>query len=397
MKYIPFSKPDFSHLEEQACLEVIRSGWLTAGPKTALFEKKFGEYIDVKHALAVNSATSALHLGLKSLGIKSGDYVLTTTYTFTATADVIRYVDANPIFVDIDPKTLCLDPEKIEDKIQILKKRRELNKLKAIIPVHFGGHSCPMDEICQIARKYNLKIEEDAAHAFPTKYKGRFIGSIGDVTCFSFYSTKPITTGEGGMLCTDSDEIAEKVRTTRLHGISKDSWQRFINFDREWEYDVVNLGYKYNFTDIGASIGLIQLKKAGKMRKAREKISQNYFNHFSDIPGLILPYPACSFKEHSWHLFVIQIDGKRTPSGINRNQMIRILKKANIGFGIHYKPLHKMTYYRQIYSFKSDEFQVAEKIFNRCLSIPIYSALRESEQSYIIETICKALLSDKKN
>lgn len=384
---IPLAVPEFGEEEIQEVVAVILSGWLTTASRCAQFEKNFASYIGSKHALAVNSATAALHLGLEALGVKAGDQVLVPTLTFTATAEVVRYLGAEPVFVDCDRETFCITREQIEN----VAGHNKAGSFRAIIPVHFGGHPCNMDHILEFAKDNNLKVMEDAAHAIPTRYKGRLIGTFGDLTCFSFYANKTMTTGEGGMLCTDDDEIAKRVKIMRLHGINRDVWDRFST-GAAWEYDVVAPGFKYNMPDINAAIGIHQLKKVELFRERRERIAKIYYEELNNIPGLILPRLACYMKDHSWYIFNVLIDYEQTKNGINRDSFINEMTKRNIGTSVHYKPLHRMTYYRKRYNLEPKTFPNAEWIFQRCVSIPMFSAMSDLQLEYVINNIKGILL-----
>ena len=395
---VPFAIPECGNEEIEEVAAVIKSGWLTTASRCAQFEKDFAEYVGAKHALAVNSATAALHLGLEALGIKAGDKLLVPTFTFTATAEVVRYMGADPVFVDCDQETFCITMEQIENAVeaQRLKLKAQSSKLKAqrlkaIIPVHFGGHPCDMDNIKLKAESLKLKVLEDAAHAIPTRYKGRLIGAFGDVTCFSFYANKTMTTGEGGMLCTDDDDIAARVKVMRLHGINRDVWDRFST-GASWEYDVVAPGFKYNMPDINAALGIHQLKKVELFQKKRQRIAEKYYDELKNIPGLILPKLKCEREDHSWYIFVVLIDRDRTKGGIGRNEFIDEMTKRNIGTSVHYKPLHRMTYYRERYGLKPEMFPNAEWVFERCVSLPMFSAMTEDQLEYVIAAIKKILL-----
>lgn len=386
---VPFAFPECGDEEIEEVDAVIKSGWLTTASRCAQFERDFAKFVGAKHALAVNSATAALHLGLEALGIRKDDKVLVPTFTFTATAEVVRYLGANPVFVDCDQKTFCITAEQIETAVA--SERTKAPRLKGIIPVHFGGHPCNLDSILELAKTGGLMVMEDAAHALPARYKGRLVGTFGDVTCFSFYANKTMTTCEGGMLCTDNDEIANRVKIMRLHGINRDVWDRFST-GASWDYDVVAPGFKYNMADINAAIGIHQLKKVAFFRRKREQIARIYYEELGNITGLTLPRINCEMEDHAWHLFVILIDHDKTRTGIDRNSFIKEMTKQNIGTSVHYKPLHKMTYYRDKYGLKPEMFPNAEWVFQRCVSLPIFSAMRDEEIDYVIQSIKEILL-----
>ena len=388
---VPFAIPECGNEEIEEVVAVIKSGWLTTASRCAQFEKDFAAYVGARHALAVNSATAALHLGLEALGVHNNDMVLVPTFTFTATAEVVRYLNAHPIFVDCDPKTFCITAEHIQKALDINKISLSDGRLKGLIPVHFGGHPCEMDDLLAFALKYNLEIMEDAAHALPTRYKEKLIGTLGHVTCFSFYANKTMTTGEGGMLCTDDDDIAGRVKVMRLHGINRDVWDRFST-GASWEYDVIAPGFKYNMPDTVAAIGIHQLMKVEEFRLKRQRIAETYFQALKNIPGLSLPLPDCSMKDHSWYLFMILIDPTMTKGGINRDQLIEKLAKRNIGTSVHYKPLHRMTYYKEQYNLDPSMFPNAERIFEGCVSLPIFSAMSDEQLEYVINNIKEILM-----
>ena len=402
---VPFAIPECGDDEINEVADVIRSGWLTTASRCVQFEKDFAEFVGAKHALAVNSATAALHLGLEALGVKAGDKVLVPTFTFTATAEVVRYLRADPVFVDCDRESFCVTREQIEKAVEGEREKLEgeSRRLKAIIPVHFGGHPCDMDSILEFAKENGLKVMEDAAHALPAycrsskvkaqsskqgikRQERRMIGSIGDVTCFSFYANKTMTTGEGGMLCTDDDEIANRVKVMRLHGINRDVWDRFST-GASWEYDVVAPGFKYNMPDINAALGIHQLKKVELFREKRERIAKIYYEELGEIPGLILPRLHCDMKDHSWYIFVVLIDRGRTKSGIGRDEFIAEMTKRNIGTSVHYKPLHRMTYYKGRYGLKPEMFLNAEWVFEKCVSISMFSAMTDEQLEYMVDNI----------
>ncbi len=402
---VPFAIPECGDEEIKEVAAVIKSGWLTTASRCAQFESDFAKFVGSKHALAVNSATAALHLGLEALGVKPGDKVLVPTFTFTATAEIVRYLDADPVFVDCNIETFCINMLQVEKALKVQDLRPE--DIKAIIPVHFGGHPCDMDAILEFSKDNNLRVMEDAAHALPTCYcssrlktqgsKGGedaqkvMIGSLGDVTCFSFYANKTMTTGEGGMLCTNDDEIAKRVKVMRLHGINRDVWDRFST-GASWEYDVIAPGFKYNMPDINAALGIHQLKKVEIFRKKRQRIAEFYYQELKDIPGLILPRIHCAMEDHSWYLFNVLIDPDKTLRGIDRNDFINEMSKRDIGTSVHYKPIHRMTYYREKYGLKPGMFPNAEWVFQRCLSLPMFSAMSDGQLEYVIKSIKEILL-----
>ncbi|MEM7725447.1 MAG: DegT/DnrJ/EryC1/StrS family aminotransferase [Cyanobacteria bacterium P01_A01_bin.45] len=381
--FLPFALPDIGEEEIAEVIDSLRSGWLTTGPKTKQFELEFTEFIGAKNkaiaqmqSIAVNSATSGLHLALEALGIGEGDEVITTTYTFTATAEVIRYLGANPVFVDIDPQTLNIDPRKIEAAIT--------PKTKAVVPVHYAGLACDMDEILAIARNHGLKVVEDAAHAIPTTYKGKLVGSLNsDATVYSFYATKPIATGEGGMIVTCNPEIAKRCRVMRLHGISRDAFDRYTSTKPSWYYEIVAPGYKYNMTDVSASLGIHQLQKAWNFQKQRQEIADYYNRELSSLP-LRLPPEANNGDIHAWHLYVIRLDDS---AKVDRNKFIEKMNLAGIGCSVHYIPLHMHPYWRDTYNLSPEDFPEALDTYQRLISLPIYTKMTEADQERVVSAV----------
>jgi len=364
---IPFHKPHITNKELDAVSKTIQSGWLTMGPKTIEFENAFRAYIESKFAISVNSATAALHLALNAVGVGIGDEVIIPTNTFIATAEAVVYSGARPVLCDIEKKYHNIDVNLIEKLIT--------PKTKAIIPVHFGGNPCDMDEIKKFADHFNLKIIEDAAHALPSFYRNNKIGSFSDVVCFSFYATKPLSTGEGGMVTTNNKKIAEKVKLQRLHGINGDAWKRYER-NSDWYYEVIDLGYKYNTTDIQSAMGIVQLEKLEWMRDERKKIADKYIDAFAGKLNFIIENNK---NESSWHLFVIKIG--------NRDELHQKLKEKGISTSVHFIPIHKHPYYKNRFSFNNENFPVANLVFEQSLSLPIYPGLGELEVEYIIKYV----------
>jgi dTDP-4-amino-4,6-dideoxygalactose transaminase len=375
--FIPFAKPVIGEEEIEAVTETLRSGWLTTGPKTRQFEHEFSEFIGGGvDAIAVNSATAGLHLALEALGVGAGDEVIVPTHTFTATAEVVRYLGADPVFVDICPISRCLDPDKFEQAIT--------PKTKVVMPVHYAGIAADMPRILEIARRHNIAVVEDAAHALPTTIDGKIIGSLeSDVTVFSFYANKTITTGEGGMLVTKRSELAARARVMRLHGISTDAFDRFTAEKPSWFYEVVAPGFKYNLTDLASAIGLCQLKKAHAFQKARAEIAEQYLSAFTDLP-LILPSRGQQGDVHSWHLFVVQMD---EGCALTRDAFVRHLYEDAIGCSVHYIPLHQQPYWVDRYNLKAEDFPFSEALYQRCLSLPIYASMTAEEVDRVIASV----------
>lgn len=383
-KFIPFYRPLIEDDEIAEVVDTLKSDWITTGPKTKRFEKEFAKFIGCKHAIAVNSGTSALHLGLVAAGIEEGDEVILPTTTFAATAEVVIYQKAKPVLVDIDKDTFDIDVEKIEQKIS--------PKTKVIIPVHIAGQPCEMDEILDVAKKYNLKIIEDAAHALPARYKGKMIGTMGDVTAFSFYATKNLVTAEGGMATTDNDEYAEKMRILSLHGISKDAWKRYST-EGSWYYEILYPGFKYNMTDIQASLGIHQLKKLDKMQERRKEIVDSYNEAFFDVPEIIVP-KVSEKVEHAWHLYIIKLNLERLK--INRDEFIQTLTAENIGVSVHFIPLHMHPYYRDTNDYKPGDFPNAKYIYDRVISLPLYPKMSKQDVANVIAAVKKTIEENRK-
>lgn len=378
-KFLPFALPDIGEEEINEVVDSLRSGWLTTGPKTKRFESDFESFLgDNVTALAVNSATAGLHLALEACDIGPGDEVITTSFTFTSSAEVIRYLGAHPVFIDIDPASLNIDVSLIEKAIT--------PRTKAIIPVHIGGLPSDMDAILQIARKHNLKVIEDAAHAFPVGYKGKIIGTLdSDVTVFSFYATKTITTGEGGMLVTKDPKIAARASTMRLHGIDRDAFDRYTSDKPSWYYEIVAPGYKYNMTDIAASIGIHQLKKAYVFKDRRNQIAKAYLEGLKSLP-IELPLSYLNSGDNAWHLFQIRI---KEEAPLSRDAFIIKMMEEGVGCSVHFIPLHMQPYYRNAYKLKDSYYPVASKVFSQIVSLPIYTKMTDSDVSSVIEKIHK--------
>jgi len=388
--FLPFALPDTDEDEVNEIAEAVRSGWISTGPKTRQFEQDFAAYVGAKHAIAVNSCTAAMHLALEAIGLKAGDEVITTTLTFAATAEVIRYFNARPILVDIDPLTLNLNLSQVEAAIS--------PRTRAIIPVHLAGLAVDMDCLAAIAARNHLYIIEDAAHALPTKYNGHLIGAslqfptsvpntdlLSPITCFSFYATKALTTGEGGMICTDDEAIADRCRTMSLHGISRDAWKRYTA-DGSWYYEILAPGFKYNMTDVAAAMGLAQLRKVKRMWQRRAEIAQRYTASFASIEELMTPAEAPADGQHAWHLYVLRLNLEHLR--IDRAQFVNELKLLNIGVSVHFIPLHIHPYYRETYGYRPEDFPVAYHEYQRIISLPIYSKMSDQDIQDVINAVC---------
>lgn len=383
IKYqVPFAKVSIGDLERKYLEEVLKSGWLTTAGKTLEFEKKFAEYLGVRFACAVNSCTAALHLGIDALGIKLGDKVLIPSMTFTATAEVVRYMGAEIIPLDVEYRTNLLTPAIIESALA------DHPDAKLVIVVHYAGQSAQIEEIVRICKVRGVKVMEDAAHAFPTKYNEKFIGSFGEVTCFSFYANKTITTGEGGMLVTDDEEIHKRVKTMRLHGINRDIWDRFTSKKPSWEYDVIDAGYKYNMPDLAAAIGLGQLEMAEQLRDERQRAAEFYFKKLADIDSIELPICHGSLNDHAWHLFPIIL---KPNAKLTRNEFIDHMAMFGIGTSVHYKPIHQLSYYKKRYGLLPENYPNSERTWQGTVSLPMYSSMTQKDLDYVLEII-KVLL-----
>ena len=384
-KFLIFGAPRFFQAELKEMLETLRSGWWGTGPKVLKFEADFSKYSRAKYAVAVNSATAAMHLGLNALGVGPGDEVITTPLTFVSTANVIIHTGAKPVFADVDKLTGNIDPKEIVKKIT--------KKTKAIIPVHLHGRPCPMDEINQIAKKYRLFVMEDAAHATEARYHSHKIGSISDLTAFSFYVTKNVATGEGGMLTTNNKPWADLARVRRLHGISADAWKRY-SAEGYKPYEAVYPGFKYNMTDLQASLGIHQLKRAGANLKIRNKYWQIYTKAFSGLDGVIPPAPDEPGTVHARHLYAINLELEKLK--LDRNQFIDALKDENIGAGVHFSALHLHQYYRKTFGFKRGDFPNAEWIGERTVSLPFYPHMSQKDLFDVIAAVTKIIKRNRK-
>lgn len=379
-EFLPFSKPTIGKEEIDEVIDSLKSGWITTGPKTQQFEEDFKKYIGCRYALSLSSATAGLHLSLMALNIGKDDEVITTSMTFAATINQIELRGAKPVFVDIDLDTLQMDVTQIESKIT--------PKTKAIVPVHFAGQPCDMDIIYKLASKYNLHVVEDAAHAIGTEYKGEKIGRNSEIAVFSFHPIKNITTGEGGMVVTRDEEIAEKIKLLRFHGISKDAWKRYTSKGSS-QYEVLMPGYKYNFMDIQAAIGIWQLKKLDAFIESRRKQAKYYNEAFRDISEIIPLSPVKYPVKHAWHLYIIKLELEKIK--VNRNEFISLLKEENIGTSVHFEAIHLQPYYRNTYGYKEGNFPKTEYASERIISLPLYPLLTQKDQDDVVEAIKRIL------
>jgi dTDP-4-amino-4,6-dideoxygalactose transaminase len=379
--FLPFALPDIGEEEIAEVVDTMRSGWLTTGPKTRQFEQEFAAFAgsDVE-ALAVNSATAGLHLALEAAGVQSGDEVITTTYTFTATAEVVRYLDAHPVLVDIAPHTLNMDPKAVEQAVT--------PRTKAILPVHFGGLACDMEAILTIAERHGLKVIEDAAHAFPCVYRGTRIGALpSDAAVFSFYATKTLATGEGGMIVTRDPQLAHRCRVMRLHGIDRDAFHRYRSEKPAWFYSVIAPGFKYNMPDLAAAIGLHQLRRGLALQAQRQRMAERYDEAFADLP-LLLPPKAPPGDMHAWHLYVIRLTDD---APVSRDLFIERLAQRGIGASVHFIPLHLHPYWQQTYNLRPEAFPCAQRVFECCVSLPLYTRMTEEDQARVIDAVREIL------
>ncbi len=395
MTTVPFFRPEIGEPEIEEVVATLRSGWLTTGPKAKRLEEEFGRFVGAPHALAVNSCTAALHLALEALGVRSGDVVLVPTMTFAATAEVVRYLGGIPLLVDCDPETSNID---FHDA------RRKLGKLRAgrmhgipsdapvvgVIPVHVGGFMVDVAEAKTFAKEHGLWLVEDAAHSLPASWRAsandpwvRCGENTADVTCFSFYANKTMTTGEGGMITTSSAELAERMKIMSLHGLSLDAWARYSG-GRSWDYKIVAPGFKYNLTDIAAAIGIHQLERAEAMRADREGMAQRYYQELASIEEIELPANDAN-RIHSWHLFPIRLRLDRL--AIDRNEFVDQLKARGVGCSVHWRPLHLHPYYQQTFGWTADDCPAASALWERLISIPIFQGMRGDELQYVVETL----------
>jgi perosamine synthetase len=374
-KQVPFTLPDISDLEIDEVVATLRSGWITTGPRSKKLERRFADYVGAENAVAVNSCTGAMHLALEAVGIGPGDEVIVPTMTFAATGEVVRYLGAKPVLVDVLDHDHNIDPTSIGAAIT--------SNTKAVIPVHFAGQSADMNAIREIAQNHGLAIIEDAAHAFPASYRGEMVGSMGDITCFSFYATKPITTGEGGMAVTDNETWADRMRVMSLHGISKDAWKRYST-EGSWYYEIIAPGFKYNMSDIAAAMGLVQLKRVQEMTARRRVIAETYTRAFADHGLLELP-EVDDFAAHSWHLFVLRLQDNALR--VERNQLIEQLKGKGVSTSVHFIPLHMHPYYSSTYGYRPEDFPVAYSLYKRSISLPIYSRMTDEDVDYVIASV----------
>ncbi|MFZ5520992.1 MAG: DegT/DnrJ/EryC1/StrS family aminotransferase [Pseudomonadota bacterium] len=381
--FLPFALPEIGEEEIAEVVDTLRSGWVTTGPKARRFEQAFVDFLgDASlQAVAVNSATAGLHLALEAVGVGPGDEVITTTHTFTATAEVARYLGADVKLVDIDPATLNIDVGQVEAALT--------PRTKAVLPVHYAGLAMDLPRLLAITRPRGIKVIEDAAHALPTTLGGQLVGTLGsDATVFSFYANKTITTGEGGMLVTRDAALAQRARVMRLHGINRDAFDRFTAKVPSWYYEIVAPGFKYNLTDIAAALGLHQLGRAQAFQRKREALARRYDEAFADLPLLRPPRPANAADLHAWHLYVVRLTDD---APIGRDAFIEQLFAAGIGCSVHYIPLHLHPYWRERYGLSPQQFPHSQHAYERMVSLPLYTRMTDADVQRVIDAVRRAL------
>lgn len=380
-RFLPFALPDIGEEEIAEVGAALRSGWVTTGPRTRQFEAAFAAFLGGgREAMAVNSATAGLHLALEAVGVGSGDEVIVPTYTFTATAEVVRYLGADPVFVDCEEWGFNLDPKGVERAIT--------GRTKAVVPVHFAGQACDMGAILKCAKARGVKVVEDAAHALPTLWEGRLVGTLeSDAAVFSFYATKTITTGEGGMVVTSHREVARRCRVMRLHGIDRDAFDRYTSDRPAWYYEVVAPGFKYNMTDVAAALGLAQLAKARAFHARRLEIARQYDEAFRELPLLLPPRPE-GMADHAWHLYVIRLTAA---APVTREEFIAGMSRRGIGTSVHFIPLHRHPYWRDTYRLRPESFPHAEAAYAGAVSLPMYTKMTDEDVARVIGAVRESL------
>lgn len=383
-RQVPFFRPDIGEAEIEAVTRTIRSGWLTVGPEVPAFEEAFAKAMQARHAVAVSSCTAALHLALDALDLQAGDEVITSTLTFTATGATILHAGATPVLADCTPDTLNIDPADIQRKIT--------SRTKAIVPVHFAGHPAAMTEILGIARQHGLKVLEDAAHALPASYRGKPIGTIADLTAFSFYATKNLTTGEGGMLTLADPELAARLQSRRLHGMSRDAWKRYSSAG-SWRYDVSYPGFKYNMTATAAAMGLVQLARLPELHARRLQLAKRYSQQLAGIESLQLPSVRPEV-ESGWHLYAVRIRPEQLR--IDRDQLIEVLKERGVATSVHFIPLHQHSFYRDTFQLKAEQFPVATRAGDTILSLPLFTLMTDDDSDYVVDVLRETLAENRR-
>ena len=381
---VPFHRPSIGEAEIAEVVDTLRSGWLTTGPKVARFQREFAAAIGARHAVALNSATAGLHVALEAVGVKAGDEVIIPTYTFTATGEVVTYLGARPVLADCRADTLNIDAQTIEPHLT--------SRTKAIVPVHVAGQACDMEPILDLARARGLAVVEDAAHALPASYKGRLVGTIGDITAFSFYATKTITTGEGGMVTTARDDYAARMKLMSLHGLSGDAWNRYTARGH-WYYEVTEFGYKYNLTDLAAALGLCQLTRMTEFHRRREEIARAYTDGFGDLDTCQVPRDV-GVGTHAWHLYVLELN--LDALAIGRDEVIERLRQKGVGTSVHFIPLNLHPVYQRRYGYRPDQFPTAVAVFARACSLPIYPGMTDGEVGHVVEAVRATLRESRR-
>jgi perosamine synthetase len=376
---IPFHLPSIGEEEIAEVVDTLQSGWLTTGPRVRQFEREFAAYVGAQHAVAVNSCTAALHLALEAVGVRAGDEVIVPTYTFTATGEVVTYLGARPVLADCRPDTFNIDVATVAPLIT--------KRTRAIVPVHIAGQACDMDPILMLAREHGIAVVEDAAHALPCRYKDTSIGSVGDVTAFSFYAAKALTTGEGGMITVQREDRESRMRMMSLHGLSADAWQRYSE-KGSWYYQALEFGFKYNMTDIAAAIGIRQLRKVDSLHKRRREIASMYTEGLSDLDTCAVPREA-SYGTHAWHLYILEINRAALDGG--RDEVIRCLGESGIGTSVHFIPLHLHPAYQAAFGYRRGACPVAEHVFQRVVSLPIYPRMSDEDVARVIDAVRSTL------
>jgi len=374
--WLPYHRPSIGEEDIAEVLDTLRSGWISTGPKTKRFERKFADLLGVPDALAVSSGTAALHLALRVLGVQAGDDVIVPAYTFTATAEAVTYLGARPVLADVDPVTCNLRGEDVE--------RARTAATRAVVPVHIAGLPCDMDPILDVARTWGLAVVEDAAHALPARDRGRWIGALGDAAAFSFYATKNITTGEGGMLVVRDPQAAEQARILALHGINRDAWKRYTAAGH-WRYEILANGYKYNLPDLAASLGLAQLRKLAGFHARRRHLAARYGRGLAHLEAIERPPDAPQDGTHAWHLYMIRL---RTGAlRIDRDGFIDELRARNVGTSVHFIPLHLHPYYQQAWGYRPGQFPGAEAAWSRVVSLPLYPAMSAGDVDDVLTAV----------
>jgi len=381
--FLPFALPDISEDEIAAVADALRSGWVTTGPRAKRFEEEFARYVGAPHAVAVNSATAGLHLALEAVGVGPGDVVVTTPNTFTATAEVVRYLGGEILLADIDEATMNLSPARVDEALDRLGREDAARaaRVKVLLPVHFGGLACDMAAMERIAKVRGLRIVEDAAHALPATSGGRKVGTIGDATVFSFYATKTITTGEGGMAVTADGALAARMRVMRLHGINRDVWDRYVSDRPQWYYEVVEPGFKYNLTDPAAALGLGQLSRCDAMWARRSDIAAAFLTAFAGDDRVDLPPVPPDGDVHAWHLFVLRL------RGVDRDRFVAAMTARKVGTSVHFIPLHLHPYWRGRYGWRPEDFPAALASYRRSVSLPIFPRMADADVDRVIEAV----------